>query len=117
MESEVAVRAAKRLFELRRDSFQGSEFVGNGLDRSGTDAATAISNKIRIEYNIQQFESLQASPFPTTSFRDYISSQNSKLSTLHSQQKTSPAPKGTGDVEFLIINPVIPLSTLNDDLV
>ena len=64
VESEVAVRAAKRLFELRRGSFQGSEFVGNGLDRSGTDAATAISNKIRIEYNIQQFESLQASPFP-----------------------------------------------------
>ena len=69
VESEVAERAAKRLFELRRDSFQGSEFVGNGLDRSGTDAATAISNKIRIEYNIQQFEPEHSRVFPTTLFR------------------------------------------------
>ena len=80
MESEVAVRAAKRLFELRRDSFQ---------DRS-----------LQPRSELSQLSTL-----------------NSPLSTLHSQQKTSPAPKGTGDVEFLIINPVIPLSKLNDDLV
>ena len=49
MESEVAVRAAKRLFEVRRGSFQGSEFVGNGLDRSGIGADTTIFIIIRIE--------------------------------------------------------------------
>ena len=40
-------------------------FVGNGLDRSGIGAVTAMLYKIRIEKNIQQFEPEQASRFPT----------------------------------------------------
>ncbi|MGN0499496.1 MAG: hypothetical protein ACI4F6_10645 [Acutalibacteraceae bacterium] len=44
------------------------KFVGNGLDRSGIDAVTAMLNKISIEYTTVQFEPEQASRFPTTPF-------------------------------------------------
>ncbi|MGN0455528.1 MAG: hypothetical protein ACI4F2_01540 [Acutalibacteraceae bacterium] len=54
-------------------------FVGNGHDRSGIDAVASMLYKIRIEYNIQQSEPERANPFPTTSFRTYISTQNSSL--------------------------------------
>ena len=47
-------------------------FVGNGLDRSGIDAVTAMLNKISIEYTTVRFEPEQASRFPTTSFRVFI---------------------------------------------
>ena len=42
-------------------------FVGNGLDRSGIVAVTAMLYKIRIEYNTLWLEPEQASRFPTTS--------------------------------------------------
>ncbi len=55
--------------EWRQISQRGREFVGNGLDRSGIDAVTAMLYKIRIEYNTLRCESEQTSLFPTTSFR------------------------------------------------
>ena len=84
------VVAASRLFEFRNYSLQGSEFVGNGLDRSGIVADIAILNKIIIEYNIHKSEPEQASLFPTPTFQvssipNYL---NSKLKTLHSQLST-----------------------------
>ena len=84
----------KRLFEFRNYSFQGSEFVGNGLDRSGIVADIAILNKIIIEYNIHKSEPEQASLFPTPTFRvssipNYL---NSKLKTLHSPLSTLNSP-------------------------
>ena len=54
MKSGVAVVAALRLFELRIYSQRGCEFAGNGLDRSGIDADTAILYEILIGYNIQR---------------------------------------------------------------
>ena len=59
---------------IKKYSLQGREFVGNGLDRFVIDAATAMINKIRIKYNIQQFEPEQASLFPTTSLRVFFNS-------------------------------------------
>ena len=63
---------------IKKYSLQGREFVGNGLDRSVIDAATAMLNKIRIEYNTLRLKPEQASLFPTTSLRN-----SSSISTLN----------------------------------
>ena len=96
----------KRLFEFRNYSFQGSEFVGNGLDRSGIVADIAIINKIIIEYNIHKSEPEQASLFPTPTFRvssipNYL---NSKLKTLHSSLSTLNSPLSTLHSQLSTLN-------------
>ena len=49
VKSGVAVSRAALL--IKKYSLQGREFVGNGLDRSGTGGFTAIYHKTIIEYN------------------------------------------------------------------
>ncbi|MGN0455830.1 MAG: hypothetical protein ACI4F2_03135 [Acutalibacteraceae bacterium] len=41
---------------IKKYSLQGGEFVGNGLDRFGIGAVTAMLYKVRIEHNIHQLE-------------------------------------------------------------
>ena len=53
--------------ELKINSQQFCEFVGNGLDRSGIGEFTTISIKIRIDHNMPRFEPEQESHFPTIS--------------------------------------------------
>ena len=70
--------------ELKINSQQFCEFVGNGLERSVIGEFTAISIKTRIDYNILLLEPEQASQFPTTSFQNSSSLSTLHISTLHS---------------------------------